>query len=287
MILILGLGAGHAAAQEGLLPSPDAKSLGMGGLAMTTTGVSHALYHNAALSAFSDSPIQLSSSFYKQSSYDFYSVTGSAGFGDHNRLHAGWRQYLREKGDSDQAVDLGYSRRIGPEWGIGIVGRYLHLRRPGANADALAADVSVAWSHPLEHVGSYSTLRLGAKVANLGGYIGHASGELPTSVTAGIALDSFLSDAHEITVGLDAGYCCTPSAVRGFYGSVGAEYNLMQFVQLRAGYHYGEKSDWSPSYTSVGAGVRFLHLRLDFAYLIAARSNRMHNTYSLSFGLDF
>ena len=37
----------------------------------------------------------------------------------------------------------------------------------------------------------------------------------------------------------------------------------------------------------VGAGVRFLHLRLDFAYLIAKKQTLLHNTYSISFGLDF
>ncbi len=44
--------------------------------------------------------------------------------------------------------------------------------------------------------------------------------------------------------------------------SVGAEYNLMQLVQLRTGYHYGERRDYYPSYWTVGAGVRILHLRL-------------------------
>ena len=34
-------------------------------------------------------------------------------------------------------------------------------------------------------------------------------------------------------------------------------------------------------------GVRFLHLRLDFAYLIARKETLLHNTYSISFGLDF
>ena len=106
-------------------------------------------------------------------------------------------------------------------------------------------------------------------------------------LTAGVALDTFLSDVHEITVGTDLGYYFSPSKVRGFQMSVGAEYNLMQLIQLRAGYHYGERRDYYPSYGSVGAGVRFLRLRLDFAYLIAKKQTLLHNTYSISFGLDF
>ena len=53
--------------------------------------------------------------------------------------------------------------------------------------------------------------------------------------TVGAALDTFLTDAHEITVGTDLGYYFSPSSVRGFQMSVGAEYNLMQLVQLRTG----------------------------------------------------
>ena len=45
--------------------------------------------------------------------------------------------------------------------------------------------------------------------------------------------------------------------------------------------------NYYPTYGSVGAGVRFLHLRLDFAYLIARKETLLHNTYSISFGLDF
>lgn len=63
------------------------------------------------------------------------------------------------------AVDLGYSRRLGERWAVGIVGRYMHLKRHDDTADALAVDLSVAWSQPLENVGSHSTLRVGGSWA--------------------------------------------------------------------------------------------------------------------------
>lgn len=287
LTLLAAASLSSLSAQESPLFTPDAKSMGLGGLTMTLTGASHSLYHNVAMSAFSTSPVELSSSFYKQGSYDYYSVSGAARFGVNNVLHAGWRQYLRESGNRDEAVDVGYARRIGAEWSIGITGRYLHMKRPDSSADALAADLSVAWAHPLERIGRYAMLRFGAKLANLGACLQSSDYKLPTRATAGLSLDTYLSDAHEITVGVDAGYCFTPATVRGFEGSVGAEYNLMQLVQLRVGYHYGDEHAYLPSYASVGAGVRFLHLRLDFAYLLAKKSSSLHNTYSLSFGLDF
>ena len=110
---------------------------------------------------------------------------------------------------------------------------------------------------------------------------------LPTDFTAGAALDTFFSDAHELTVGADLGYSFAPEAVRGFRMSLGAEYNLMQLFQFRAGYHYGERRYYDPSYWSLGAGVRFLHLRLDFAYLFAKSDTLLHNSCAVSFGFDF
>lgn len=277
----------YATAQEATLPTPDAKALGMGGVAMTTLSGSHAIYNNSATAIFSQMPSQVSSSYYRQGEFDYYAVTGFCRFDNVNLAQIGWRQYLRERGNNDMAVDLGYSRRLGDRWAVGIVGRYMHLKRPDDTADALAVDLSAAWSMPLENVGSYSTLRVGGKLGNLGGYLGKTDYTLPMDLTAGVALDTFLSDAHEITVGADWGYYFSPARVRGFQMSVGAEYNLMQLIQLRAGYHYGERRNYYPTYGSVGAGVRFLHLRLDFAYLIARKETLLHNTYSISFGLDF
>lgn len=285
--LIAALAALQTYAQEATLLSPDAKSIGMGGVMMTTLSGSHAIYNNSATAIFSQMPSQVSSSYYGQGSFDYYAVSGFYRFDNVNLAQIGWRQYLREHGNNDMAVDLGYSRRIGERWAVGVVGRYMHLKRPEVSADALAVDLSAAFQLPLEHVGSYSTLRAGAKLSNLGGYIDDTDYTLPMDFTVGAALDTYLSDAHEITVGTDLGYYFSPSAVRGFQMSVGAEYNLMQLVQLRTGYHYGERRDYYPSYWTVGAGVRFFHLRLDFAYIFAKKHTLLHNTYSLSFGLDF
>lgn len=285
--LIAALAALHTYAQEATLPTLDAKSIGMGGVMMTTLSGSHAIYNNSATAIFSQMPSQISSSYYGQDDLDYYAVSGFCRFDNMNLVQIGWRQYLRGHGNNDMAVDLGYSRRIGERWAVGVVGRYMHLKRPEVSADALAMDLSAAYQLPLENVGSYSTLRAGAKLSNLGAYIDDTDYTLPMDFTVGAALDTYLSDAHEITVGTDLGYYFSPSAVRGFQMSVGAEYNLMQLVQLRTGYHYGERRDYYPSYWTVGAGVRILHLRLDFAYLFAKKHTPLRNTYSLSFGLDF
>ena len=92
---------------EATLPSPDAKSLGMGGVMMTTLSGSHAIYNNSATAIFSHTPSQVSSSYYGQRSFDYYAVSGFCRFDNINLVQAGWRQFLREHGNNDMAVDLG------------------------------------------------------------------------------------------------------------------------------------------------------------------------------------
>lgn len=287
MLAALAILPGLLRAQEATLPTPDAKVLGMGGVSMTAVTGSHGLYGNSAMPLFSYLPSQIASSYYGQEHFDYYAVTGFCRVANRNLLQAGWRQFLRERGNNDMAIDVGYARQLSERWGLGVVGRYVHLQRPGTTADALAADVSVACQLPVEGIGQYALVRVGAKLGNLGGYLGDYDATLPMNATAGAALDAFFTDAHEVTVAADLGYSFAPAAVRGFQTSVGAEYNLMQLFQFRAGYHYGERRAYDPSYWSLGAGVRFLHLRLDFAYLFAKPETLLRNTCSVSFGFDF
>ena len=119
-----------APAQEvAWLPSPDAKTLAMGGVAMTTLSGSHPIYSNPAMAAFSLMPSQVSSSYYGQGKSNYYAVTGYWRFDNFNLTQIGWRQFFREHGGNDMAVDLGYSRRIGDRWAVGGVTRYMHFKR--------------------------------------------------------------------------------------------------------------------------------------------------------------
>ncbi|MEG2612731.1 MAG: PorV/PorQ family protein, partial [Alistipes sp.] len=229
-----------AQAQEGMLINPDAKSLGMGGVVMTTLSSSHDIYTNAAASIFARKQLQLSGSYYSQSDYNYYVASGYYNIDGSNLIQAGWRQFRREAKNNEMTVDVGYSRRVNDRWAIGLVARYLHLRNHEQKADALSVDLSAMYVLPFENWEHYTTLRAGAKLGNLGGYLNNSKYKLPMDLTAGVALDSFISDAHQITLGVDAGYYFNPSKMRGFQASVGAEYNLMQLVQVRAGYHVGE-----------------------------------------------
>ncbi len=281
-----------AMAQAISMPSPDAKTLSMGGVEMTTLAGSHTIYNNMAMAAFGTQSFQLSSSYNRWEGIDYYTVTGSTRITGSTTLQAGWRNYRRSSDNRDMTADLGISQRFGENVAIGITGRYMRLTRPATTEDALDLGASVALRGDTD-LGDYGEWRAGARVDGLGGFInrdgskqGHSE-KLPLRLTVGAALDTHFNDSHQITVAADCGYSFEPSSLRGFNGSVGAEYNLMQLFQLRAGYHLAERNSYTSCYGSVGCGVRFLHLRLDFAYLLASKSSPLHNMYSLSFGLDF
>lgn len=281
------LPAAAAAQGDMLLVSPDAKTLGAGGVAMTTLSASHAIYNNAAASVFSTYKSQLSSSYLSQRDRDYYTVSGYYNFDSRNLVQAGWRKLHLGEEERDMSFDLGYSRRIGDRWAVGVTGRLYHLNRTGDSADALAVDLCALYRLPLENIGHYTTLRAGAKLGNLGGRIAGVSCTLPTNFTVGAAFDTYITDAHEVTLAVDLGYCFTPEYVRGVRCSVGAEYNLMQLIQLRAGYHVGERQTCDTDFASLGAGIRFMHIRVDFAYLFARRDTPFRNACAVSFGLDF
>ena len=67
--------------------------------------------------------------------------------------------------------------------------------------------------------------------------------------------------------------------------ALGAEYTYDGFASIRAGFHYGGESVMQPTFASVGAGVKFMGIKLDLAYLIG--SGAMKNTLALGLGYTF
>ena len=83
------IGLSPAAAQEAVLSTPDAQSLAMGGTTMATLSGSHAIYGNPSAAVFSRTPSQISSSYFSQNDYDYYTVSGFWRFDNVNLAQAG------------------------------------------------------------------------------------------------------------------------------------------------------------------------------------------------------
>lgn len=290
LLCVLAATSAVRAQYDMLILNPDARSSGMGGVAMTNIGSSHAIFGNASAALFSRIPFQISSTYSGHDGGNYYAVSGYGRIGARSVLEAGWRMF-DYRGGSDMAFDASYSRFVIPSVALGITARYVRYNPDAAAANhALAVDLSTSCRLPLPALPENSALVLGAKLANLGGYLTRSvegSHLLPVNLKVGAALDWWIRDAHEVTLAADYGYYFTPSAVSGSEISVGVEYNLMQLIRFRGGYHVGQRSRYYPNYGSVGVGLRFMHVRLDLSYLFASRSSALHNAYGLSFGFDF
>ena len=183
MMLALCCAATFGARAQGTLHMPaDAKSMGMGGIRTTTLSASHAIYTNAASAAFSRQRLQLSGSYFSPGDRDCYIASGQYNIDNRNFLLAGWRQYRIDARNNDMSADLGYTRRIDDRWAVGVTARYLRVKAPHAAADALAADLSVLHILPLEGIGHYTTLRIGGRLADIGGWVSGSHAALPLNL---------------------------------------------------------------------------------------------------------
>jgi len=312
-LLLLSMSVVGVRAQYGItVLNPDAISMSMGGVVTTNLSGAHTVFNNASLAPFCRAPFQLAVTYYGQDGGDYYAASGYYQFANRNALEIGWRMYVPDEewnqpdfveggfrvapsyygSGRSMTFDVGYAQMAGERLSLGITGRYLHYAKDenSASANALALDLSASYRLPLDRLSENSSLLFGAKLANLGAFLD--KGQLPTSslpvnLKVGAALDWWLRDSHKLTFAADYGYCFTPDFVRGSECSVGAEYDFMQLLQLRGGYHFGNRSLYCPDYASVGAGLHFMHIRLDLTYVFAGSETLLHNAYSIGFGLDF
>lgn len=288
LVLLLALVGGSlltVRAQSGLLIlNPEARSMSMGGVSATTISSSNTIFNNPSLVSFADAPFQIATSYTGSESNDIYSLSTYYQFLTGGAIQAGWRS-LSYDGGKDMSFELGYSRRIARIFSIGITGRYIHSTdAQNETYDGLAADLSASCRIPL----GKSSLLVGAKLNNLGAYFSDKEDPLlPIQFTAGLGFQLVISDSHSLLFAGDTSYCFNPDAFKGSQVGVGVEYEFMQLLQLRGGYHYGQEGSIYPSYFSVGAGLHFLFFRVDASYLIASKNSMMHNLYTVNVGLNF
>lgn len=270
--------------------NPDARSMALGGVTTTVISSSNMIYNNAALASMANNTFQIGTSYYGVKGGNYYAVSGYYQFLGGGALQAGWRRY-DYSGGRDTAFDLAYSRRFGRLFSAALTGRYVHYRNGEEQSDnALSVDLSGAFRLPLDLLSRGSSLLVGTKLANVGGYLKGSEGvdsALPVNFTVGAALDWWLRDTHRLCLAVDVSRYFSPDSVKGSQLSMGLEYEFMQFIQIRGGYHAGERDAYYPSYASLGAGIHFMHIRLDLSYLFADKNTFLRNAYSLSFGLDF
>jgi hypothetical protein len=113
----------------------------------------------------------------------------------------------------------------------------------------------------------------------------------PVSVDAGGPIDSAnVSNYHNsaITSSWFKSFS-GPNQIKLIQASLGAEYAYMDQFFFRAGYYYENKDEGDRKYFSVGVGLKYNVMNLNFSYLVPSGNGTNRNPLSntLRFGLSF
>lgn len=173
---------------------------------------------------------------------------------------------------SEFGANLAVSVKVIDGLSVGLTGKFVNSSiGEELSGSAFGADVSVAWKG--------RALSAGAALCNLGSSVkyGDSSYAMPMLVKAGAAY----SAAFGLTASVEADYLFSGA----FMAGLGLEYNLFDIGFLRAGYHYGDRSEGLASFASLGAGVRFAGFEVSAAWLTA--SPTLGNSLLFSLGYSF
>ena len=173
---------------------------------------------------------------------------------------------------SELGANLAVSVKVIDGLSVGVTGKFVRSSiGEELSGSAFGADISVAWRK--------DGLSAGAAVCNLGSKVkyGDSSYSMPMLVKAGAAYGADFG----LTASVEADYLFSGA----FAAGLGLEYNLFDIGFLRAGYHYGDKSQGLASFASLGAGVQFAGVELSAAWLTA--SPTLGNSLLFSLGYSF
>ncbi len=206
----------------------------------------------------------------------------------------------------DIALGVAYARSLTPNFSIGFSGKYIHQRLWHMSAGTMAFDVGLLYKTPFWGVD------LGASIRNFGskmrldgrdikfaadpdnqnvGNVSVVNAEyemqyyaLPLYFQVGLAKDVIKTDAHRITVAVDA---ITPNDNYEALNT-GMEYGWKEMVFLRAGYKSLFQKDSEEGFTAgFGLKIRMVgttKLVLDYAY---ADMGRLQKTERFSLSIQF
>ncbi len=177
---------------------------------------------------------------------------------------------------SDLQLGAGLSFAFAKWLSIGVNFNYLNTKLTsddsfgGFGADIMANAV-------------FDNFKVAVGVEDLGSSVKSASDEtfsMPSSlVVAGDWSKRF--GASGLGAMLDLNYYFSGS----FTAAVGAQYDYKDMLFVRAGYHYGAKDAFLPSFATVGAGVKFFGISLNAAYLLG--NDILKNTLTVGLGYSF
>lgn len=185
-----------------------------------------------------------------------------------------------------------------------------------------AADISMYYHGATDDAGGWN---FGLALSNLGGKIGYTNSAtdkdyIPADLGLGTTYTAVFNEDNKLMMGLDihkllvpappadltdsaalANYhnkslvgswfnsFSGPNQLKTLQASIGAEYSYQDQFFFRAGYYYEDRGQGDRKYFSVGVGLNYNVMGLNFSYLVPSGNGTTRNPLSntLRFGLSF
>lgn len=179
---------------------------------------------------------------------------------------------------SDMIIGAGLGVQIVPSFSLGANVRFLSSN---VSADdkytSIGVDFLATWSQ--------NGITVAGGVSNLGGSVSDSkktSFSIPGSATLAAQYKAVFEKVHTLRADLDADWFFSSGSLGV---AAGLEYGYDDLVFIRAGYHYGTELCVLPSFVTLGAGVKYMGIRFDLAYLTG--NEYIGNTLTLGLGYSF
>lgn len=169
------------------------------------------------------------------------------------------------------AVGAGIAYRLAEGFSAGLAFRFVRSSlADDAKASAFGADLALKYEK--------DSFQAGLAVCNVGSPVkyGETKYPLPGIVRTGAAYS-----VAGLTASFEADYLFAGALMAG----LGLEYGIADIVFLRGGFHYGDAAKAIPTYASLGLGVKYAGVHLDFAFLTASKT--LGNSLLLGLGYSF
>ncbi|WP_442795754.1 type IX secretion system outer membrane channel protein PorV [Pelobium manganitolerans] len=251
-----------------------------------------------------------------------YFSLGNIQFVDENQ------QLQGEGNPNELAFDVSYARSFGDNFSLGTAIRYIYSNLSSGQvfnsqetqpASAAAADISAFYTTPSTLFSKAATISAGLDISNIGTKMNYTeSGPkyfLPTNMRLGGSATVHADDYNDFSFSLDFNKLLVPtnattdaskSVPAGIFGSftdapggakeelqevsiaTGAEYWYNKQFAIRAGYFYENPNKGNRQYLTLGLGLRYNIVDLDFSYLLAnQQTSPLANTLRFSLLFNF
>lgn len=223
-------------------------------------------------------------------------------------------QALGEDTPHEMAFDVAYARQLGKCFSMSVAFRFAvsDIVSNYRKAYVVACDLCGYYERLFYTDKTSYKLGVGFALGNIGNKIDYGPEDrlfLPADLKMGVNWSGTFARWHGLSVGVEGGKYLVASGennrsnsvirnmrhafaageIHRAYWKTGLEYNFHELLFGRMGYCHEGKSGLQRQYMTFGAGIRFMRVHFDVAYLVpqSRRNHPMDNTFRLSAGISF